>query len=353
MKNNQLITAKRILLVRLGAIGDALRTLPAVRRLRVERPDATIAWAVEQWVYPVLAGNPNVDRFHVLRRDALRGGARHAVAETRRFLGEIRAGEYDTALDFHGRLKSGLVTWLSGARVRIGYARGDCTEGNYLFTNVRIRTADPWENRVLRSLQLLRPLDIEPVFDPKDVGLYVDPDVQGRARVWYEQSGRPALAVYPGTSRFQAAYHRWPHEKWIELLRRLGKERISTVVFWGPDDEAYARKIVREAGSGCQLAPATTLMEMMAMLSQVRAFVGTNSSAMHMAWLQGVPTAVFPGPAEPRRDSPLDCVPSRQLWAGQYFQRGRPKRYQPEVVQAVPVEEAFDAARYLLGARGG
>ena len=38
MKNNQLITAKRILLVRLGAIGDALRTLPAVRRLRVERP---------------------------------------------------------------------------------------------------------------------------------------------------------------------------------------------------------------------------------------------------------------------------------------------------------------------------
>ncbi len=62
----------RILVVRLGAIGDVLRVLPAVRRLRVRRPDVSIAWAVEDWVYPLLADNPNIDRFHVLQRNALR-----------------------------------------------------------------------------------------------------------------------------------------------------------------------------------------------------------------------------------------------------------------------------------------
>ena len=62
--------ARRILVMRLGAIGDCLRVLPAVARIRRERPDAEIGWAVEHWVLPALKGNPLVDRFHVLNRKA-------------------------------------------------------------------------------------------------------------------------------------------------------------------------------------------------------------------------------------------------------------------------------------------
>lgn len=343
--------SQRILLVRLGAIGDALRVLPAVRRLRLDRPEVHIGWAVEDWVYPVLAGNPNVDRFHVLNRRALGSGGRTALAELRRFTGELRAHRYDVAVDLQGRLKSGIVSWLSGAPRRLGYARGDGSEGSFLFATERVRLADPRENRVLRFLHLLEPLGIEPVPEPDDLGLYVDPEVVRMARDWYAAASSPVLAVYPGGTADRAAFLRWQPDRWSQLLTRLAAAGHASVVFWGPDEEGLADEIVVAVNGDCRVAPATTLPQMMAMLACFSVYVGANTAAMHMAWLQGVATAFFPGPAQPRTDSPCVDVPFRVLWAGRHFSEGKSKGRQPECVREVTVDEAEEAVLSLLAGR--
>jgi ADP-heptose:LPS heptosyltransferase len=144
---------------------------------------------------------------------------------------------------------------------------------------------------------------------------------------------------------------RWPEKKWVELLRRLGRERVPAVVFWGPDEADMARRIVDAAGRFCTLAPPTTLPEMMAMIGCCRTYIGSDTAAMHMAWLQGVPTGVFIGPKPPRTASPLAPVPSYVLRAEEYFERGRRPRRQPaELITAVPVGEAFEADEQLLSA---
>jgi len=345
-----LIEGNRFLILRLGAIGDCLRVLPAVRRLRRDRPGATIAWAVEDWVYPAVAGNPNVDRFHVLRRRKLGSGLRGSYREARRFLREIRAEHYDVVLDFHGRFKSGVVSRLSGVPHRIGYARGDSTEGNWLFNRTHVRLDDRWENRVLRFLHLLAPLGIDTSYDASDLGLFVHPDVRIAARAWYDGLGSPELAVYPGTSR-RRVRERWPARKWIDLLRRAGREHIRSVVFWGPAEQALAEAVAAGAGDRCILAPPTTLPEMMAMIGCFRAFVGSDTGAMHMAWLQGVPTGVFVGGKPPRATAPLEPVPSYVLRADEYWLEGISASKQPEeLVTAVPVGEAFEAIEQLLAA---
>jgi heptosyltransferase-1 len=341
---------ERILVVRFGAIGDCLRVLPAVRRLRRDLPKARIGWAVEQWAYPALVGNPNVDRFHVLDRSRLGRGPRRAYTELRRFLGDVRAGGYDVLLDFHGRLKSGLLSGLSGIPRRIGYDRAHASEGNHLFNNVHVGLEDPWENRVLRFLHLLEPLGIDTSYDAGDIGLHVPPEIARAARQWYEDLGRPELAVYPGTSRARA-HERWPARKWVDLLRRVGREQVRTVVFWGPAEQSLAESVAAAAGPACRLAPPTTLPEMMAMIGCFRAFVGSDTSAMHMAWMQGVPTGVFAGPKPPRTIAPMAPVPSYVLRADEYVdQRLRPSRQPDEIVTAVPVGEAFEAVAQLLAA---
>lgn len=342
--------AERYLVIRFGAIGDCMRVLPAVRRLRRERPKAHIGWAVEEWAYPVLVGNPNVDRFHILDRSRLRRGPRQAVREMQRFLIDVRGAGYDVALDFHGRFKSGLVSRISGIPRRIGYDRACATEGNHLFNNEHVRLDDPWENRVLRFLHLLEPLGIDTHYDPADNGLHVPHEVARAAHEWYAQMGRPALAVYPGTSRARA-HERWPSRKWVDLLRRVGREGISTVVFWGPAEQALATAIAAAAGGDCRLAPPTTLPEMTAMIGCFRAFVGSDTSAMHMAWMQGVPTGVFAGPKPPRTIAPMAPVPSYVLRADEYLdERLRPSQQPEEVITAVPVGEAFEAVEQLLAA---
>ena len=341
---------ERVLVVRLGAIGDVLRTLPAVRRLRAARPDLHIGWAVEDWVYPVVAGNPNVDRFHILHRRELSAGPRAALREARRLLREIRAARYDAALDFHGRLKSGIVTRLSGAPVRIGYDKAAATEGNHCFTTVHVTLEDVGENRVLRFLHLLAPLGISTAWDPRETGLYVEPVVREAAQAWHESVGRPSLAVFPGSSS-KRARERWPEQKWIELLSRAGGSGVRSAVFWGPAEQEVAARIVAAAGSRTVLAPATTLPEMIAMIGCFDAFIGSDTAAMHMAWLQGVPTAVFVGPKAPRTVAPLSPMISRVLRAEEFYVEGlRPRLQSVDIISAVPVGEAMEAVRYVLDA---
>lgn len=341
---------RKILVMRLGAIGDCLRVLPAVARLRRDLPEAEIGWAVEHWVQPVLAGNPAISRFHVLDRRELKAGLRRAWREVWRFTREVKAENYDVVLDFHGRFKSGLLAWLSRVPLRIGFAKGDCSEGNQLFTNRHVKLADTWENRIFRFLHLLEPLGVSSVYDPDAHGLHVDADVLARAWRWYDSVGHPPLAAFPGTSLARER-ERWPEQKWIDLLTRLGHDGIRSVVFWGPAERELSERIAQASGPSCSLAPATRLPDMLAMIGGFRAFIGSDTAAMHMAWLQGVPTAVFLGPKPTRTIEPLPPVPSRVLRAMEHYVEGaRIREQKDEVVTAVSVETAHQAVHELLAA---
>src|SRR6478736_8940749 len=94
-------TSRRILVVRLGAMGDILHTLPAVAWLKQSHPGAHLTWLVEPRWAPLLDENPYVDRVVVLRRQSFSG-----LMETRR---ELRTATYDFAVDFQGLLKSAMA----------------------------------------------------------------------------------------------------------------------------------------------------------------------------------------------------------------------------------------------------
>ncbi len=347
------VEANRILIVRLGAIGDVLRVLPAVRRLRSARPHIEIGWLIEDWAYPVVAGHPAVDRFHVVNRAAMRGGIRAGAREIRRVVADARAPGYDVSLDFHGRAKSGILGRLIGCPARVGYARGDSTEWNHRFTNVHVRLADRWENRVLRFLHLLGALDIDTHYDPMDHGVYLDPETRRAASAWYVAAGSPEVVCYPGTSAVRSD-ERWPERKWVDLIKRLGKQGIRTAIAWGPAEQELAQRIAGQAGKTCTLVPPTTLPEMMALVACFQTFIGSDTAAMHMAWMQGVPTATFAGPKPPRTAAPLAPVPSRILCADEYYAEGRaPGRQSRELVTAVPVGEAMEGVLELLTASRG
>jgi ADP-heptose:LPS heptosyltransferase len=334
--------------MRLADIGDCLRVLTAVARLKRERPDAEVGWAVEHWVAPVLRGNPLIDRLHVLDRRELKGGARRALAEVRRFTREVRAHGYEVLLEFHGRFKSGLLAWLSGVPVRIGYARGHESEGNFLFTNVRVTRPDKWENRVHRFLALLGPLGLPTDYDPRAHGLHVSEADRRWADEAWAAAGRPALAVFPSTSAHRAR-ERWPDDHWLELLRHLNADGISSMVLWGPAEKEFCADLAANAGPPCVLAPPTTLPQMLALIGRCRAYCGADTAAMHMAWMQGVPVACIAGHKPPRTLSPLPPARSRMLFSAQHYVEGlKPSAQDDRVVTAVAVEAVRKAVHDLL-----
>ena len=107
----------RLLIVRLGAVGDIIHTLPVAAALRRKFPDATVDWAVDERYAELLELTPVIDRPIVLA-----SRSRPAVAAWLAFRRELRDGGYDVALDLQGLAKSAAAVWLSGATRRVGFA---------------------------------------------------------------------------------------------------------------------------------------------------------------------------------------------------------------------------------------
>src|SRR5207302_7528915 len=93
---------RRVLIVLMGAIGDVVRALPLLGRMRRAWPDAHIAWAIEPKSEPILRSHPWLDETIVYDR-------RHAPWHFLPFLNRIRAGHFDLVVDLQRHLKSGIV----------------------------------------------------------------------------------------------------------------------------------------------------------------------------------------------------------------------------------------------------
>src|SRR5438874_5021454 len=120
----------RILIVKLGSIGDVVHTLPALAAMRRALPDAEISWVVERGSAEILRDNPLLDRLIEIDTKALRRGlmSGETLRAPRQQLRLLRASAFDLALDFQGLIKSAIVARLSGAGRIVGFAREELRE---------------------------------------------------------------------------------------------------------------------------------------------------------------------------------------------------------------------------------
>src|SRR5690349_9964657 len=135
----------RVLIVKLGSIGDIVHTLPALAALRSAMPLAEISWVVERQSSEILKDNPLLDRLIEVDTKALRRGlmSGETLRAPRQQLRRLRASAFDVALDFQGLIKSASIARLSGARRVFGYSRAAVREpASTVFLSKRIRSEE-------------------------------------------------------------------------------------------------------------------------------------------------------------------------------------------------------------------
>src|SRR5678816_4094651 len=148
----------RILIVKLGSIGDIVHTLPALAALRAAMPQAEISWVVERRSAEILRDNPLLDRLIEVDTKALRRGlmSGETLRAPRQQLRRLRASAFDVALDFQGLLKSASIARLSGARRVFGYSRSGLREpASTVFLSKRI-SIPPHTHIIRKGLLLLQ-----------------------------------------------------------------------------------------------------------------------------------------------------------------------------------------------------
>lgn len=308
-----------LLVVRLGALGDVVRTLPAVRLVRRGLPGARLVWVVEERSSPAIDGHRDLDGVVVVpRREWERLGRSPAgwpgLGRSLVRLGRaLRRLEADLVLDFHGNLRSGLVGRMTGAPVRIGYAGRQQREGNRLLTTHRVDGGPPRTPRTERNLGLVRALGLPDAPLPAaDTPLVA----RGRAEAARVLAGtglaeRAWAILSPGASARQA-YKRPPPALLAAAAAELACAGVASLVVWGPGEREDARRVV-EASEGVALeAPPTSLAELAGLAERARLFVGGDSGPLHLACAAGCPVVGLYGPTDPEVNRPWG-VPCRAL----------------------------------------
>lgn len=305
-------------MIRLGAVGDVVRTLPAVSALRAAYPRSRLTWLVEPPSRSGVEGQPWVDEVLVFPRPELGRDLRRlrpdaAARRLAGFLRALRAQRFDLVLDFHGILKSGLLAWASGARTRVGYARPYGRELSWLFHRERARLSAPRASRFDRNLALVRFLGTRA--EPSPRPFHLDPERVERMRCALGP-GPPPVALHPGTSP-ATPHKRWSLPGFAAVARALWKEAgVPSVVTAGPsrDEQVVADAVVSAAAGAARGAPPTPgLADLAALFALSRLYVGADTGPMHVASLVGTPVVQLLGPTDPLENAPYPGTPSRTV----------------------------------------
>ncbi len=281
------IPAERIAVVKLGAIGDVVNSLPFVNRLRAGYPRAELAWVIGPLAHALVAGQRSVDRFLVFdARDR---------ARWRPFAAELRAQRFDLVIDLQRILKSGLITRASGAPHRLGFDRARCKELNWLFTNERIPPNARPGVTVAQYLEFADHLGcpaVEPTWE-----LPYEPFPR-------DDRARPRVVVNVGATK---PANRWYVEKWAAVCAALVREHDADVhLTGGPGDRAETAQVARASGVPVDdQAGKLSLKESAGLIASADLFVGCDTGPMHVAAAVGTPIVALFGAADPARTGPF------------------------------------------------
>ncbi len=290
----------RILIVRLGSLGDLIHTLPAVAALRDAWKDTEIDWVVERAHAELLALVPTLSRVIVLG-DRTAGGW-WSVRRT------LRARRYDVAMDLQGLVKSAGLARLSGARRVVGFDAAALREPAARFFYSEAVQVGEGRHVTEKNLALVRH-EIERVGGVPAAG--------GGLSFPLRVPESPAL----GTLRSQGvddyavinAGAAWPNKRWPpESFAAVARHIRSTygwtpVILWGPGEQAIAQAIADASGGVAVCAPATTLADVLAIAGGAKLFVSGDTGPLHIAGAAGTPMVALFGPTTPARNGPWDA----------------------------------------------
>lgn len=300
-----------------------MRTLPALAVIRRRFPTAHIAWVVEENAGEILTGRRDLDEVIIFPRRSLERQAKNpltlprAAATLWRFVRDLKARRFDVSVDFHGLLKSGLISYFSGAPVRLGFAKGFDKEMNHLFSTRRVSLPVPKLSRVRRNLLMAEAL-CGPVEAPR---VRIEPSSEDRKavdRLLREKTtgGRPRIIVHPGTSP-KTIYKRWDAGKFAAaadlVVSRHGGEVIVT---GGPGEE----EIVSETARHMKHRPSIideplSLLELAALFETADVYIGGDTGPTHISSFVGTPVVAVFGPTDPVENEPFDGTPFRMVRA--------------------------------------
>jgi heptosyltransferase I len=286
-------SGRRICIVMMSAIGDAVHVLPVVTALKRFDPGSTITWILQPGPASLVRGHPDVDEILVF--DSARGwrgmlALRAALAQR----------EFDLVIDLQVYLKAGLVTSFTRAPVKLGFDKARARDMNWLFTTERI---PPHASQHVQDqyLEFLTALGIPA--EPLEWKLGPWPgELADRDRVLGALPRPIATLVIGATHREKE----WLPERWAELASALHSDfGVEPVLAGGRSPrELETARLINATGTRAESTLGVPLRDLVTILDASELVISLDTAPLHMSVALDRPVISLMGYNNPRRVGP-------------------------------------------------
>jgi lipopolysaccharide heptosyltransferase II len=297
---------KRILIIQTAFLGDVVLATPVVSELKRIFPEAGIDILVKKGNESLLFNNPYLQNVHVFDKSG--GKFKEIFRLTRIF----RNNSYDLVINLHRFGSSGLVTLLSGGRMKYGFRKNPFS---FAFTKTFEHEIGKGTHEVTRNLNLIREFGAVELKRPE-----LFPSKNDFERVASISTGK-YICLAPASVWFTKQL---PEHKWVELIRKQSTD-LQIILIGGAGDQALCNRIIHSAErpNTQNLCGTLSLLESAALMSGAEMNYVNDSGPLHLASAMNAPVTAFfcstvPefgfGPLSDRSqiiqiDEKLDCRP--------------------------------------------
>jgi heptosyltransferase-1 len=303
----------RLLVVRLGAMGDILHALPAVTALRHAHPNWTIDWVVEPHWRALLASDPIPDsqpspnqgsllvnhlHFAPTRQWRKAPISRQTISEISALRRNLRTSHYDAVIDFQGAIRSATIARMAGCSRIIGESKPRESAARWLYAE-RIPTVGA--HVIEQDLELASAIAGDDLaYVPPQ--LPIDPTADAWAAELFPAGTRAAL-INPGAGW---GAKRWPPDRYAAVAADLITQGFRVLVNIGPGEEPLADAIV-QATAGSATSLNCSLSQLIAVTRRICLTIAGDTGPLHLACALGRPVVGIYGPTDPSRNGPYGC----------------------------------------------
>ena len=340
---------EKILILRPDGIGDALNSTPAISALRHAYQDAHISIVLRPPGAEILCMNPHIDEIIIYDPDGL-----HSSLTARlRFIKGLRSGGYDLAVVLRDSARCNFMSYVSGARYRIGRRAGRKMFSFTLTHAVRKRDPKGTKHEIRRNMDVVR------LAGAKNEGsgelvLCLSDDERAWAQDFLHSrdadTADPLAGIHPGGSSYDKL---WPAEYFAHVSDQLAQiYGARTILFSGPGEEPLMEQIQSLMTYPPILAARLKLRQSAALIERCSLFLCNDSGPMHIAVALKVPTVAIFGPTDYVRwghnsreavviRQDMDCWPCSAHKCRKEF----------ECIESVPISNVLDAGCLILDTR--
>lgn len=284
------------MIIKPSALGDIVHSLPFLSVLRKRFPDARIDWVAAHGLHKFLEGHPMIDRIWIIKKDQWKklSNIGQTVRDIRELKSNLAAANYDISIDLSGLLRSGIITWFSKAKMKLGFREAD--EGSPFFYTHKIHGSMEI-HAIDRYLEIARFMGctvdkIEYPFAPYDPQPPILNELPEKFVVMSPSAGKPA--------------NRWAADRFGRLASKLD---LPTVVIASRAEADIAQEVVENSqGKAVSVAGKTGLKDLIALISKASFFVCNDTGPMHIAAALQIPVFAIFGPANPIRTGPYGDI---------------------------------------------